>query len=83
MPQRSAASRRCSLALRSQAIASSSRGCSVSLFARTNNLLNQDFTSFQTVLAQNPDGSWTPTYTDDFNNKDKARNLWLSLNVAF
>ena len=56
---------------------------SVSLFARINNLLDQDFTSFQTVFAQNPDGSWTPTYTDDFNNKDKARNLWLSLNVAF
>ena len=55
----------------------------VSLFARINNLLDEDFTSFQTVFTANPDGSWTPTYTDDFNNKDKSRNLWLSVNVAF
>ena len=56
----------------------------VSLSARINNLLDQDFTSFQTVFTQNPaSGAYTATYLDDFNNKDKARNLWLSLNIRF
>jgi len=56
----------------------------VSLSARINNLLDQDFTSFQTVFTQNPvTGVYTPTYLDDYNNKDKARNLWLSLNIRF
>ena len=56
----------------------------VSLSARINNLLDQDFTSFQTVFTQNPTtGVYTATYLDDFNNKDKARNLWLSLNIRF
>ena len=56
----------------------------VSLSARINNLLDQDFTSFQTVFTQNPTtGAYTPTYLDDYNNKDKARNLWLSLNIRF
>ena len=56
----------------------------MSLSARINNLLDQDFTSFQTVFTQNPTtGAYTPTYLDDYNNKDKARNLWLSLNIRF
>lgn len=55
----------------------------VAVAGRINNLLDQDFTSFQTRFVQNPDGSYTPAFTDDYNNKDKARNLWLSLNVRF
>ncbi|MEZ5486841.1 MAG: TonB-dependent receptor [Steroidobacteraceae bacterium] len=50
---------------------------------RVNNLLDKDFTSFETNFTQNPDGSYTASYLDDYNNKDKARNYWLSVNVAF
>jgi outer membrane receptor for ferrienterochelin and colicins len=55
----------------------------LSISARVNNLLDRDFTSFQTTFTDNGDGTWTPVYTDDYNNKDKARNYWLSLNLAF
>ncbi|MBD9367833.1 TonB-dependent receptor [Xanthomonas sp. XNM01] len=52
--------------------------------ARINNLLDEDFTSFQTLWTQNATtGAYTPAYLDDYNNKDKSRNLWLSLNVSF
>ena len=57
---------------------------SVGVSARINNLLDEDFTSFQTVWTQDEaSGEWAPTYLDDYNNKDKSRNLWLSLNVRF
>lgn len=56
----------------------------VTFNARINNLLDEDFTSFRTVWAQDPvTDEWTPTYYDDYNNKDKARNLWLSVNMRF
>ena len=56
----------------------------ISLNARINNLLDEDFTSFRTVWVQNEDtGAWAPSYLDDYNNKDKSRNLWLSVNVSF
>ena len=55
----------------------------VAINARVNNLLDEDFTSFQTLWTQDPAGAWAPTYLDDYNNKDKSRNLWLSLNVQF
>ena len=55
----------------------------VAINARVNNLLDEDFTSFSTSFTANPDGSYTPVYTDDYNNKDKARSYWLSLNVSF
>lgn len=55
----------------------------LTLSARVNNLLNRDFTSFQTLFVDNGDGSWNMQALDDYNNKDKARNYWLSLNVAF
>lgn len=56
----------------------------LSMNARINNLLDEDFTSFRTVWTQNPTtGAWAPTYLDDYNNKDKSRNLWLSLNLSF
>jgi len=55
----------------------------VTVNGRINNLLDQDFTSFQTSFVENADGTYNLTYTDDYNNKDKARNFWLSVNVAF
>lgn len=51
--------------------------------ARINNLLDDDLTSFETDFEDLGDGSYEPVYLDDYNNKDKARNLWLSLNVSF
>lgn len=51
--------------------------------ARINNLLDRDFTSYRTTFTDDGDGTWTPVPQDDYNNKDKARSLWLSLNVNF
>ena len=56
---------------------------SVSLAARVNNVLDRDFTSFQTSFQEDGLGGYTLAYLDDYNNKDKARNLWLSVNVRF
>ncbi|HWK55549.1 MAG TPA: TonB-dependent receptor [Hyphomicrobiales bacterium] len=55
----------------------------INLSARINNLLNQDFTSFQSSFIRNTSGEWQLQTVDDYNNKDKARNLWLSMNVMF
>ncbi len=50
---------------------------------RVNNLLNEDFTSYQTTFNDNGDGTWTPVFQDDYNNKDKARSFWVSVNARF
>ncbi len=57
--------------------------------ARINNLLDRDFTTYQTLFAD-IDGSGVygdsaneVLFEDDYNNKDKARNIWVSLNVRF
>ena len=59
----------------------------VAVSGRINNLLDEDFTTFQTVFSDlDNDGIYTSnevSYLDDYNNKDKSRNLWLSLNVSF
>ena len=55
----------------------------VTLTGRINNLLDKDFTSYRTKFTDNGDGTYTPTYTDDYNNKDKRRSLWVSLNARF
>ena len=59
----------------------------VTVSGRINNLLDEDFTTFQTVFNDlNNDSIYTSnevSYLDDYNNKDKSRNLWLSLNVSF
>ncbi len=55
----------------------------LTLYTRVNNLLDQDFTSFQTDFSDNGDGTYTPTYYDDYNNKDKARSFWFSLKASF
>ena len=51
--------------------------------ARINNLLDRDFTSYEYSFVDNNDGTYTLSAQDDYNNKDKSRNLWLSLNVSF
>ena len=52
------------------------------LNARVNNLLDRDFTSYEYSFLDNG-GSWTLSAQDDYNNKDKARNIWVSLNFSF
>jgi len=55
----------------------------LTLQARVNNLLDEDFTSYQTSFTQNADGSYAATYRDDYNIKAKSRNFWLSMNYRF
>lgn len=68
---------------------------SVTFNARINNLFDQDFTSYDLAFSECDDTSancvvdangangYAATYLDDYNNKDKARNLWLGVNVRF
>lgn len=55
----------------------------VTLSGRVNNLLDEDFTSYQYEFIDNGDGSWALSTQDDYNIKDKARSFWISLNVRF
>ena len=55
----------------------------VTLAGRINNLLDRDFTEYDTVFVANPDGSWTPSFQDHYNNKDKSRSYWVSVSVRF
>lgn len=60
----------------------------VAISGRINNLLDKDFTSFHTTFNDlNGDGVYAGTgevvHVDHYNNKDKARNFWVSLNVRF
>ena len=55
----------------------------LTLNARVNNLFDRDFTTYRTSFTQNDDGTYTPTYRDDYNIKSKSRNLWVSLNARF
>lgn len=61
----------------------------VTINARINNLLDEDFTSFSTVFDDaNGDGVYDSdagevTFNDHYNNKDKARNFWVGVNVRF
>lgn len=62
---------------------------------RINNLFDKDFTTYDIVFTECSDTSatcvsddngqngYTASYVDDYNNKDKARNLWVSMNVRF
>lgn len=53
--------------------------------ARVNNLLDQDFRAYDVDFGV-PDpvsGAYSPTYVDHYNNKDKARSYWVSLNARF
>ncbi len=51
--------------------------------ARINNLLDRDFTTYDATFTDNGDGTWTLVPQDHYNNKDKARNFWVSLNFRF
>ena len=57
--------------------------------ARINNLLDRDFTTYQSLFNDldgdgvYADGTNEVLFEDDYNNKDKARSVWVSLNVSF
>lgn len=67
----------------------------VTFNARINNLFDKDFTSYNLTFVacnetaascvrdSNGANGYTATYLDDFNNKDKARNFWVGVNVRF
>lgn len=55
---------------------------------RVNNLLDRDFTSYDTEFRDlNSDGDFVDTnetlFFDHYNNKDKGRSFWVSLNARF
>ncbi|MEQ9505978.1 MAG: TonB-dependent receptor [Hyphomonas sp.] len=56
---------------------------SVTITGRVNNLLDEDFTSYQYSFIDNGDGTYTLSTQDDYNNKDKARSFWVSINARF
>ncbi|MDO6806187.1 hypothetical protein Q4595_27260, partial [Wenyingzhuangia sp. 1_MG-2023] len=62
---------------------------SVTIHGRINNLLDEDFTSYTTAFEyNNNDGVYDSDddeviYTDDYNNKDKARNFWAGVSITF
>ncbi len=56
--------------------------------ARINNLLDHDFTTYQTTFAPCTSGNTcvngqAPTFRDDYNIKAKSRSFWVSLNARF
>lgn len=66
----------------------------VTLNARVNNLLDKDFTGYELAFTECSSGSscvldasgqngYQASFLDYHNNKDKARNLWLGVNVKF
>lgn len=67
----------------------------VTFNARINNLLDRDFTTYKAEFRDlNGDGDYLDTnvggsgrnetlFFDDYNNKDKARSLWVSVNARF
>jgi outer membrane receptor for ferrienterochelin and colicins len=60
----------------------------LTLNGRVNNLLDEDFTTYDTEFRDlNTDGDYQDTnealFFDHYNNKDKGRSLWLSLNARF
>ena len=61
----------------------------VTVNARINNLLDRDFTTYATEFRDLDgdgvflDGTNEVLFLDDYNNKDKARSLWISLNLQF
>ena len=67
----------------------------LTLNLRVNNLLNRDFTTYDTEFRDlDGDGDFTGTaiggsgrdealFFDHYNNKDKARSIWVSVNARF
>ena len=56
---------------------------SVSLNARINNLLDEDFTTYDVAFEDNGSGGFDAVYYDDYNNKDARRNFWVGLQATF
>ncbi len=58
---------------------------SVSLNARINNLLDEDFTTYEVDFVDDGSGtgSYDVEYYDDYNNKDARRNFWIGLQASF
>jgi outer membrane receptor for ferrienterochelin and colicins len=68
---------------------------SVTFNARINNLLDRDFTSYDLAFTECNDTAdscvyganggigYTASFVDHYNNKDKARNFWVGVNVRF
>ena len=55
----------------------------LTLSGRVNNLLDQDFRAYDVDFGDPVNGAYTPTYIDHYNNKDKARSYWVSVNARF
>ncbi|KPL69285.1 TonB-dependent receptor [Erythrobacter sp. SG61-1L] len=55
----------------------------LTISGRVNNLLNQDFRAYDVDFGDPVNGAYTPTYIDHYNNKDKARSYWVSVNARF
>lgn len=56
----------------------------LTLNGRINNLLDEDFTSYETVYTTDDGGAtYNANYIDDYNVKEKARNFWLSATLSF
>ena len=55
----------------------------LTLSGRVNNLLDQDFRAYDVDFGAPVNGAYTPTYIDHYNNKDKARSYWVSVNARF
>lgn len=56
----------------------------LTLSGRINNLLDEDFTSYETVYTTDDGGAtYIANYIDDYNMKAKARNFWLSATLSF
>ena len=56
----------------------------ITLSARVNNLLDKDFTSFDSnFVFDEALGEWSLDSQDHYNNKDKARSFWLSIAARF
>lgn len=67
----------------------------VTFNARINNLFDRDFTTYNIAFTEcsdnatsciydaNGENGYLASFVDDYNNKDKARNLWVGVNVRF
>ncbi|WP_232305560.1 TonB-dependent receptor domain-containing protein [Gilvimarinus polysaccharolyticus] len=61
----------------------------ITLFGRVNNLLDEDFTSYQTDYVDlDNNGTYSldddeVIFTDDYNVKDAGRNFWVSVRINF
>ncbi|ERP88932.1 TonB-denpendent receptor [Alcanivorax sp. P2S70] len=56
---------------------------SVTLHARVNNLLDEDFTTYDVGFVDDGSGGYDVEYYDDYNNKDARRNFWIGLQAIF